>query len=96
MRFTKPKKVIGLDIGTHAVKTVQMSRSGDRLLIEDMGYALVDRARISADPVGAQADALREALGNMPVSQCLLVGALPGQTVVIRYPRLRKSPASIS
>lgn len=91
MRFTKPKRVIGLDIGTHAVKTVQMSRSGDKLIIEDMGYARVDRARINADPVAAQADALREALGNMPVHQCLLVGALPGQTVVIRYPRMKKS-----
>lgn len=94
MRFTKPKKVIGLDIGTHAVKTVQMSRSGDKLVIEDMGYARVDRARISADPVGAQADALREALANMPISQCMLVGALPGQTVVIRYPRLKKTAAN--
>ncbi len=93
MRFTKPKKVIGLDIGTHAVKAVQMSRSGDRLIIEDMGYALVDRIRVNADPVAAQAEALREALEGMPLQQCLVVGALPGQTVVIRYPRLKKLSA---
>ena len=94
VRFTKPKKVIGLDIGTHAVKTVQMSRSGDKLVIEDMGYARVDRVRVSSDPVSAQADAVREALAHMPIGQCMLVGALPGQTVVIRYPRLKKSPAN--
>jgi type IV pilus assembly protein PilM len=94
VRFTKPKKVIGLDIGTHAVKVVQMSRSGDGLVIEDIGYALVDRNRVSADPVSAQADALREALEGMPSNQCLVVGALPGQTVVIRYPRLKKLPAA--
>lgn len=93
MRFTKPKKVIGLDIGTHAVKAVQMSRSGERLVIEDMGYALVDRIRVNADPVAAQAEALREALEGMPLQQCLVVGALPGQTVVIRYPRLKKLSA---
>jgi len=93
VRFTKPKKVIGLDIGTHAVKAVQMSRSGDRLVIEDMGYALVDRIRVNADPVAAQAEALREALEGMPLQQCLIVGALPGQTVVIRYPRLKKLSA---
>lgn len=92
VRFTKPKKVIGLDIGTHAVKAVQMSRSGDRLVIEDMGYALVDRIRVNSDPVAAQAEALREALEGMPLQQCLVVGALPGQTVVIRYPRLKKLP----
>jgi len=94
VRFTKPKKVIGLDIGTHAVKAVQMSRSGERLVIEDMGYALVDRIRVNADPVAAQADALREALEGMPLQQCLIVGALPGQTVVIRYPRLKKTAAA--
>jgi len=94
VRFTKPKRVIGLDIGTHAVKAVQMSRSGDRLLIEDIGYALVDRTRLATDPVSAQADALREALDGMPVSQCAVVGALPGQTVVIRYPRLKRLPAA--
>ncbi len=96
MRFTKPKKVIGLDIGTHAVKAVQMSRSGDRLIIEDMGYALVDRTRVTSDPVSAQAEALREALEGMPVQQCHVVGALPGQTVVIRYPRLKRlAPAEM-
>ena len=94
MRFTKPKKVIGLDIGTHAVKAVQMSRSGERLVIEDMGYALVDRIKVNADPVAAQAEALREALEGMPLQQCLVVGALPGQTVVIRYPRLKKLAAA--
>ncbi len=93
MRFTKPKKVIGIDIGTHAVKAVQMSRSGNRLIVEDMGYALVDRTRVGSDPVGAQAEAMREALEGMPVSQCLVVGALPGQTVVIRYPRLKRMAA---
>jgi type IV pilus assembly protein PilM len=71
-----------------------MSRSGDKLVVEDMGYARVDRARVNADPVSAQADAVREALAHMPVNQCLLVGALPGQTVVIRYPRLKKAPAN--
>lgn len=94
MRFTKPKKVIGLDIGTYAVKAVQMSRSGDSLSIDDVGYALVDRNLANSDPVAAQAEAMREAIARMPVTQSLMVGALPGQTVVIRYPRLKKMAAS--
>ena len=92
MRFTKPKKVVGLDIGTHAVKAVQMSRSGDSLCIEDAGYALVDPSQVNVDPIAAQADALREALRRISVNQTMIVGALPGQTVVIRYPRLRDIP----
>jgi type IV pilus assembly protein PilM len=86
--FTKPKKAIGLDIGTHSVKAIQMSRSGGRLCVDEAGYALVDRAMVVNDPIGAQAMAVREAMQAMNPTTSLLVGALPGQTVVIRYPRI--------
>lgn len=89
MRFTKPSKIVGLDIGSHSVKAVQMSKSGGKLQIDDVGYALVDRNQVNLDPVMAHATALNEAIRTMPISQCLIVGALPGQTVVIRYPRLQ-------
>lgn len=92
MIFSKPSKSIGVDIGTHSVKAVQMSRSGGRLKVEQVGYAPVDRNQLNVDPVGAQADALREAIRLMPINQSLFVGALPGQTVVIRYPRLSEMP----
>ena len=92
MLFTKPKKAIGVDIGTHSVKAVQMSRSGGHLRIEEAGYALVDRNQVNMDPVVALADAVREALRTMQPTQAHVVGALPGQTVVIRYPRLPDQP----
>lgn len=88
MLFTKPKKAIGLDIGTHSVKAVQMSRSSGRLCVDEVGYALIDRNLVNADPIQAHANAVREALLHMNVQACYLVAALPGQTVVIRYPRL--------
>lgn len=91
MLFTKPKKCIGLDIGTHSVKAVQMSRSGGRLYVDEVGYALVDRNQVNADPATAHGNAVKEALMSLPVSQSMVVGALPGQTVVIRYPRLPES-----
>jgi type IV pilus assembly protein PilM len=47
---------------------------------------------LNADPVSAHANAEREAVRNMAMSQSLVVGALPGQTVVIRYPRLPQMP----
>ena len=58
MLFFKAKKSIGLDIGTHSVKAVQMSRRGGRLCIEEVGYALVDRNQVNADPVVAHAAAI--------------------------------------
>ena len=88
MRFTKPKKIIGLDIGTHSVKAIQMSKTAGKLHIDDVGYALVDRNQVSLDPTAAQANAVRAAISTMPVNQCMIAGALPGQAVVIRYPRL--------
>jgi len=89
--FFKAKKSIGLDIGTHSVKAVQMSRRGGRLCIDEVGYALVDRNQVNADPVIAHATAVSEALAGMNLSSSQIVGALPGQTVVIRYPRYAES-----
>ena len=92
MLFAKPKKAVGIDIGTHSIKAVQMSRFGGRLRIDAAGYALVDRNQLNMDPVGTQANAVREAVRSMSVDQSVAVGALPGQTVVIRYPRLPEMP----
>jgi type IV pilus assembly protein PilM len=90
--FTKPKKAIGLDIGTHSVKAVLMARHGGRLRIEQAGYALVDANQFSQDPILAQADAANIAVQGWPVGQSYVVGALPGQTIVIRYPRFPDMP----
>lgn len=92
MSFTRPKMAIGLDIGTHSVKAVQMSRTGGRLSVDEVGYELIDREQVNADPVMAHANAVREALRRMPVARCLMVAAMPGQTAVIRYPRLGLVP----
>ncbi len=92
MLFSKPTKAAGIDIGSHSVKVVLASKAGGRLRIENVGYALVDRNQMNVDPISAQAEALRSALRFIPLAQCLCVGALPGQTVVIRYPRLAEMP----
>ena len=81
-----------MDIGTHSVKGVQMSRSSGHLRVDCAGYALVDRNQLNLDPVACQAKALREAIRSMAVAQSLIVGSLPGHTVVIRYPRLPEMP----
>ena len=51
MRFTKPKKTVGLDIGSHAVQAVQMSRSGATLFTVVFGTPLVAPIRDEATPV---------------------------------------------
>ncbi|MBI4556917.1 MAG: type IV pilus assembly protein PilM [Candidatus Hydrogenedentes bacterium] len=94
MLFSRPSKSVGIDIGSHSVKAVQMSKSGGRFRIDQVGYSVVDRNQVNVDPVAAQASAVREALRAIPTAQSLLVGALPAQTVVIRYPRLPDMPSN--
>ena len=94
MLFSRPKKVVGIDIGSHSVKTVLMSRSGGHVRLEAAGYVPVDRNRLNVDPLQAQAEAVREAVRSFPMAQSLVVGALAGHTVVIRYPRLPDMPES--
>jgi len=86
--FRKPKYAIGLDLGSHSVKAVLMAKSGGRLRVEHAAQFIVDRDQVNNDPIGAQAQAIREALRGMPLSKSYVVGALPGQSVVIRYPRI--------
>lgn len=88
MLFSKPKKAIGLDVGSHSVKAVQLSRSGGKWCVDESGYALLDRNQLNSDPVLAHANAIRQAVFPMLLNQALVVGALAGQTVVIRYPRI--------
>lgn len=65
-----------------------MSRFGGRLRVDGAVQVMVDRNLLNSDPNEAQAQAVRETLREMPVSQCLVVSAMAGQTVVVRYPRL--------
>lgn len=65
-----------------------MAKAGGRLRVEQATQFIIDRDQVNNDPVGAQAQAIREALRGMPLSKSYVVGALPGQSVVIRYPRI--------
>src|SRR5262249_31647549 len=71
-----------------------MSRSHGALRVDNAGYAIIDRNQLNTDPINAQANALREAMRSVSTAQSLVVGALPGQTVVIRYPRFAEMPDS--
>jgi type IV pilus assembly protein PilM len=90
--FSRPNKSVGIDIGSHSVKAVVVAKSGGRLRVEQVGYAQIDRGKMNADPIAAQSEALSEALRNIPLAKSCIVGALPGQSVVIRYPRLAQMP----
>jgi len=90
--FSRPKRAVGIDVGSHSVKAIQMSRSGGRVRVDGAGYALVDRNQLNVDSTAALAGAMREAVRGISLQHSVVVGALQGQTVVIRYPRLPEMP----
>ncbi len=86
--FTRPKKVIGIDLGAHSVKALQVSKQGRKIYIEEAGYAPIDNELAVADPIKASTDALLTALAGFAIKQSLVVTALPGNTAVVRYPKI--------
>lgn len=86
--FTRPKKVIGIDLGNHSVKTIQVSKYGKKVYIEEVGYADIDFEMFNTDPVKAQCTAIELALEEMDRNKSLIVCGLPGNTAVVRYPKI--------
>jgi len=86
--FTRPKKVIGIDLGAHSVKALQASKYGKKILVEEVGYAEIDIELSNMDPVKAQVNAILTALTGLSYKQSLIVTALPGNTAVVRYPKI--------
>jgi len=88
LSFSRPKKVIGIDLGAHSVKTLQISKQGRKIYIEEAGYAEIDNELAVADPIKANTDALLVALTGLTPKQSYIVSALPGNTAVVRYPKI--------
>ncbi len=86
--FSRPKKAIGIDLGAHSVKTLQVSKQGRKIYIEEAGYAEIDNEMAVADPIKANTDALLTALTGLLPKQSYIVTALPGNTAVVRYPKI--------
>lgn len=87
--FTKPKKVIGIDLGAYSVKAVQISKHATKkIYIEEVGESEIDLELFNMDPVKAQSTAIEIAIGNMGKDKSLIVCGLPGNTAVVRYPKI--------
>ena len=90
---SKFKKVIGIDLGSYAVKVLQASKGGrGGISIERASSARVDPTEYVNDPTGALVGALGQAMAGYQTKGMMIVLALPGQSAVIRYPRLPKMP----
>jgi type IV pilus assembly protein PilM len=86
--FAKPKTVVGLDIGSSAVKAVELKRSGKGYKVTAFGAepippdAIVDGAIIDA---GSVADAIRRVFeGKKAFKSKEVCGSLSGNAVIVK------------
>ncbi len=90
--FAKPKRSVGIDLGAHAIKIVELVMSADRPAVNRAVKIQLNAAQMVSDPTTAQVAGLREGLAEFDPTGAVYVAALSGQSVVIRYPRLPMMP----
>ncbi len=89
----KPKTAIGIDMGSHSVKAVQLSNFGNGARVEKAVLLTLDADSSEEKRVEAVTRALRNIASTFAVKKAAIVTALPGQDTFIRYLRFPKMPA---
>jgi len=86
---TKPdKNCIGIDIGSYAIKLVELAREKEKLKIKSLAYKRIDNL-----PDGNISRALKELVDTANISSKVVNAAVSGPSVVIRLvelPRMNK------
>lgn len=90
--FAKPKRAVGVDLGSQSVKAVELVLSGGWPAVSRAIKLSLDPFQMNADPMATQVAALRTINADLDQSITVFVAALSGQSVVIRYPRLPLMP----
>ncbi|UCD57373.1 MAG: type IV pilus assembly protein PilM [Candidatus Hydrogenedentota bacterium] len=90
--FAKPKIVIGVDLGTHSVKAVQLSKFGNSARVEKALLLRLGSDTSEEKRMEDTVHALRSVASTLDVKKGLIVTALAGQDTFIRYLRFPKMP----
>ena len=85
--FGRRKAAIGLDVGTHAIKAVEVSVSGSSAVITDAGYQEVPNPE-------ARGEALKQLVLDKGLRGSDVVTSVAGRSVIVRYVNLRKMDSS--
>lgn len=87
MRLSKPNKLIGLDIGSHAIKICQIDQTSRNFLLEHYGQANLPPAAIEDGLIKdhqAVADTLSRLIHNLGIQGDEAVLALAGYSVIVK------------
>jgi type IV pilus assembly protein PilM len=85
--FRRKKAVVGLDVGSHAVKAIQLKSSGGHVCIVKVGYEDVPGEN-------QRNEALRKLVGDCGLKGRDVVSSVSGRSVIVRYVNLRRMDRS--
>ncbi|GAB4343400.1 MAG: type IV pilus assembly protein PilM [Candidatus Abyssubacteria bacterium] len=90
--LAKQKKTIGIDLGSHSVKAIQLSHFGTGMKVDKALLVNLDSSSDEARRIESTTRALRNVASAFDTRKCTIVTALPGQDTFIRYLRFPKMP----
>ena len=90
--FSNPKTTIGIDLGTHSVKVVQLSKFGEGTQVDKALLIQLDAEGSEEQQMEATIGAMRTVAAAFDVKKAILAVALPGEDTFIRYLRFPKMP----
>jgi type IV pilus assembly protein PilM len=90
--FSNPKIAIGIDIGTHSVKAVQLSKPGESPKVDKALLVNIESDGSEERQMEATLGAMRTIATAFDAKKAYLVAALPGEDTFIRYLRFPQMP----
>jgi type IV pilus assembly protein PilM len=90
--FSNPKIAIGLDLGSHSVKAVQLSKFGDNPKVDKAMLLNLEADGSEEARMEATISAMRTIAASFEAKKSLLAAALPGEDTFIRYLRFPQMP----
>jgi len=85
--FGRKKAAVGIDVGTHGIKAVEIGVAGSKVEITNAGYA-----EVGGDD--QRTDALKQLIHEKGLKGRDVVSSVAGRSVIVRYVNVRKMDAS--
>lgn len=90
--FSNPKVAIGIDLGTHSVKAVQLSKFGESAKVDKAVLLNLNVNGSEERRMEATVGAMRTIAATFDMKKAVLAAALPGEDTFIRYLRFPQMP----
>ncbi len=91
--FFKSQPAVGLDVGSSAVKVIQLKRSGAGVEVEKFGTAAVQPMGDTAEDFRlARIEAIKQALASAQITAKQAVTSVNGEAIIVRYLQLPDMP----